>query len=266
MTGPTPAAPPPAGSASPGSGSGRPASERGTLWALGLGPGDPGLVTVRAAEILRTARVVAFPVDAGGEPGRAFRTAERYLDPEVVRVPLEMPMTVDETRLRAAWELAAEAIAAHTAVGRDVAYLCVGDTLLYGSFGYLLSRYDGRVEVIPGVISPVAAASVLRRPLVEGREPLTIVPDGADAPALERALGLGGSVVVMKPSRLSEDGLAVLADSGALDRAWVTENVTLPEQVVYPASAADLATLPYFSVVTVLPPGREDEHGGGAQE
>jgi precorrin-2/cobalt-factor-2 C20-methyltransferase len=213
-------------------------------------------VTVRAAELLRTAPVVAFPVDGGGRPGRAFQIAESYLDPDAVRLPLEMPMTNDEARLHAAWDAAVAAIEEHTTSGRDVAYLCLGDTLLYGSFGYLLTRYDGPVEVVSGVISPVAAAAVLRLPLVEGREPLTILPDGGDTGALERALHLGGTVVVMKPSRLSQGGVAVLQQAGALDRTWVTENVTLPEQQVYRASTADLTALPYFSVVTVLAPAR----------
>ena len=242
-----------------------PTPPRGILWALGLGPGDPGLVTVRAAELLRSAPVVAFPVDAKGDPGRAFQIAESYLAADAIRLPLEMPMTSDESRLRAAWDTAVSAISAHTVAGRDVAYLCLGDTLLYGSFGYLLARYDGPVEVVPGVISPVAAASVLRQPLVEGREPLTIIPDGGDASVLARALELGGSVVVMKPSRLNEEGVAAMVEADAVGRAWVTENVTLPAQDVYPAAAADLTHLPYFSVVTVLAPGRDDEWKDGVE-
>ena len=243
-----------------------PIPPQGTLWALGLGPGDPGLVTVRAAEVLRSAPVVAFPVDAKGDPGRAFQIAEPYLGADVARLPLEMPMTADESRLRAAWDVAVAAIAEQTRAGRDVAYLCLGDTLLYGSFGYLLARYEGPVEVVPGVISPVAAAAVLRLPLVEGREPLTIVPDGGDAAALAHALGSGGSVVIMKPSRIGEEGAAALRAAHAVDRAWITENVTLPAQNVYPAADADLTRLPYFSVVTVLAPGRDDYQGkDGAQ-
>lgn len=232
----------------------------GTLYALGLGPGDPRLVTVRAAEILRAARVVAYPADAGGGAGRAFRIAEPYLSPSVARIPLDLPMTSDQVALEAAWDTAVEVLSRETAAGADVAYLCLGDTLLYGSFGYLLARYRGPVEVVPGVISPVAAASVLRQPLVEGREPLVIVPDGGDAELLRDALALGGSVVIMKPSRLTEEGVAVLTEAGAVERAWVTENLTLESQRVYRAASADLlAGLPYFSVVTVLAAGREVE-------
>lgn len=238
-------------------------SRSGTLYALGLGPGDPGLVTVRAVEILRSGPVVAYPLDADGGPGRAFRIAERYLDADVESLPLHMPMTTDPDKLTEAWDSAVAAISQVTEAGRDVAYICLGDALLYGSFGYLLSRYSGPVEVVPGVISPVAAAGALKTPLVEGREPLTIVPDGGDLGVLEGALALGGSVVIMKPSRLRAEGAALLERAGALGRAWVLEDVTLAGQRVYPVdSVEDLTALPYISVVTVLAPGRAFDRRG----
>ena len=149
---------------------------------------------------------------------------------------------------------------AHTSAGRDVAYLCLGDTLLYGSFGYLLARYEGPVEVVPGVISPVAAASALRLPLVEGREPLVIVPDGSDLGLLGAALALGGTVVVMKPSRLGAAGAALLYETGAAARAWVSQDVTLSSQRLFRAASADeLAALPYFSLIVIPPAGRNGD-------
>ncbi len=228
----------------------------GTLYAVGLGPGDPGLVTVRAAELLRGAKVVAYPVDASGDRGRAYQIAERYLSADVRELPLAMPMTGHRPTLEQAWDDAVAAIAAQTQGGRDVVYLCLGDTLLYGSFGYLLARYTGPVVVVPGVISPVAAAAALRLPLVEGREPLVVVPDGADLSLLRGALGLGGTVVVMKPSRLTPDAVALLEAEGALERVFVTADVSLQgERVFRPATVAELAQLPYFSLV-VIPPAR----------
>jgi precorrin-2/cobalt-factor-2 C20-methyltransferase len=163
---------------------------RGTLYALGLGPGDPDLVTVRAAHILARVPVVAYPVDGKGDPGRAYATAQAHLSPDTEEIRLTLPMTADRQALEAAWEKAVELLAAATIGGRDVAYLCLGDTLLYGSFGYLLARYPGPVEVVPGVISPVAAAAAAALPLVEDREPLVILPDGADLEKLRAALAL----------------------------------------------------------------------------
>jgi precorrin-2/cobalt-factor-2 C20-methyltransferase len=230
----------------------------GTLYAVGLGPGDPGLVTVRSAELLRAAEVVAYPVDSSGDPGRAYQIARHYLPEGVCELALEMPMTGHRPTLEKAWEEGVAAITRETASGRDVVYLCLGDTLLYGSFGYLLARFDGPVEVVPGVISPVAAAAALGLPLVEGREPLVIVPDGADLDLLRGALALRGTVVVMKPSRLTAEAVAVLKEAGAVDRLWVSVDVSLEaERVFRPETVDELATLPYFSLV-VIPPRRTD--------
>jgi precorrin-2/cobalt-factor-2 C20-methyltransferase len=94
-------------------------------------------------------------------------------------------------------------------------------------------------------------------PLVEGREPLTVLPDGSDLDRLGAALALGGAVVVMKPSRLSAQAVALLEETGAAARALVAENVTLADERVFrPASATELASLPYFSLVVIPPAGR----------
>jgi len=214
-------------------------------------------MTVRAREVLASAPVIAYPIDGAGDPGRAYRIARDFCPREVAELPLAMPMTAHGPTLERAWEAAVAAISAQTQAGRDVAYLCLGDTLLYGSFGYLLARYRGAVQVVPGVVSPVAAAAALHLPLTEGREPLVIVPDGGDVDLLGRALALGGTVVVMKPSRLGPGGARLLEETGALPRAWVSEDVTLDSQRLYrPQSAAALAELPYFSLVVIPPAER----------
>lgn len=225
--------------------------ESGVLYALGLGPGDPKLITVRAAEILREVDVVAFP--AGG---RADAVARTYMRGSTRPVSLDLPMTEDRDRLEKAWTEAAARLASETNAGRSTAYVCLGDSLLYGTFGYLLARYrGGPVEVVPGVASPVAAAAGLRLPLAEGSEVLTLVPDGSDTGLLRRALSLGGAVVVMKPSRLNEASVRLLLESGALERAWVAENVSLEGQRFSPALEEDLGSLPYFALV-IIPPAR----------
>lgn len=242
---------------------GTPSQTGGTLFAVGLGPGDPGLVTMRAAELLRGAQVVAYPVDRAGDPGRAYLTAREYLPESAEELPLLMPMTGHLPTLEQAWDEAVAAIADRTVAGRDVVYLCLGDSLLYGSFGYLLARYDGPVVVVPGVISPVAAAAALQLPLVEGREPLVVVPDGGDLALLRGALALGGTVVVMKPSRLTAGAVSLLQEEGALERLWVSADVSLDaERVFRPGTAAELAALPYFSLV-VIPPARTSGLEGG---
>ena len=178
----------------------------------------------------------------------------------MIELPLEMPMTGHRPTLERAWDDGIAALTAHTSAGRDVAYLCLGDTLLYGSFGYLLARYDGPVEVVPGVISPVAAASALRLPLVEGREPLVIVPDGSDLELLRRrarARGDGRGDEAVAPGRRRRR-------AAARDRrrrpAWVSQDVTLSSQRLFRAASADeLAALPYFSLIVIPPAGRNGD-------
>lgn len=232
-------------------------TEQGILYGIGLGPGDPKLVTVRAAEILRSVDAVAFP--AGG---RAEAVAREYMRSDAEVLSLDLPMTKDRNRLENAWDRACERLAAQTRAGRSVAYLCLGDSLLYGSFGYLPVRYPGPVEVVPGVISPVAAAAKLHLPLVEGSEMLTLVPDGSDTGLLRRALSLGGATVIMKPSLLSEASIRLLRETGALERAWVTENVSLEAQRILPAGEAELGSLPYFALLLILPVREGDNHDG----
>jgi precorrin-2/cobalt-factor-2 C20-methyltransferase len=231
-------------------------TSRGTLYALGLGPGAPDLVTVRAADILGRVSVVAYPVDAKGDPGRAYSAAHRHLAAGTEEIPLTLPMTGDREVLERSWDRAVELLEAATVDGRDVAYLCLGDTLLYGSFGYLLARYRGPVEVVPGVISPVAAAAALALPLAEDREPLVVLPDGGDVERLEAALALGGAVVVMKPSRLTDQAVALLEESGAAERALVVQDVSLEAEQIFRPAPAGLASLPYFSLVVLPPAGR----------
>ncbi len=234
---------------------------RGILYALGVGPGDPDLLTLRAAALLKRIGAVAFPVDRSGEPGRAYRIAQPHLSPDVHKIALDLPMTEDREALETAWARAVESLEDRTSAGADVAYLCLGDPLLYGSFAYLLERYSGPVQVVPGVISPISASSALGLPLVEGREPLVICPDGGDAEMLRRALELRGAVVIMKPSRMGEEAMEVLERQRAAERAMVVENVSLPQQKIYRLSEAGSSRLPYFSVV-VIPPERPEQSEG----
>ncbi len=233
----------------------------GTLYALGVGPGDPDLLTLRAARLLQEVGAVAFPRDRSGEPGRAYRIAEPHLAPGTQKIALDLPMTEDREALEAAWTRAVESLKEETGAGVDVAYLCLGDPLLYGSFAYLLERYSGPVQVVPGVISPISASSALGLPLVEAREPLVICPDGGDADMLRRALEMEGAVVIMKPSRLGPEAMEILRSRHAVERAMVVENVSLPEQRIYPLGTTGSSRLPYFSVV-VIPPERSEPSEG----
>ena len=145
----------------------------GTLHLVGVGPGDPELLTLKAARILGAAPVIAYPT-TGEANGLALSIAEAHLNPAAERLPVVLPMQVERGPAQAAYDVAAETIRRHLAAGRDVAWLCEGDPLFYGSAMYLTARVapHAPVAVIPGVTSLTAAAAAIGRPLAARIETL----------------------------------------------------------------------------------------------
>ncbi|MEX0860414.1 MAG: SAM-dependent methyltransferase, partial [Cucumibacter sp.] len=133
---------------------------------IGVGPGDPELLTLKATRLIAAAAVVAYP-HKPGEASLAFDIAKSHVSPRAVRLPVDIPMSVEPGPAQAAYDAIAETLAAHVTAGRSVAWLCEGDPLFYGSAIYLLDRLAGRirVEVVPGVTSLTAAAAAAARPL-----------------------------------------------------------------------------------------------------
>ncbi len=228
----------------------------GQLYGIGMGPGDPGLVTLRAAELLRGLPVVAC-VAAEGTESRALRLARPHLGAAAEVIEVALPMRRDRAPAQAAYDDAAAAIAARLEAGADVGVLCEGDPLFYGSFMYLAARLPARVaEVVPGVTSVSAAAAMARLPLVARNEALTVLPGPLDDAALAARLAEGGAVAVMKVGRHVARLRALLAREGRAARAVYVAEAGRPDQVVLPlAEAPDPA--PYFSMILI--PG-DDAH------
>ncbi len=237
---------------------------QGRLLGVGVGPGDPGLVTVRAAEVIGAAAAVAYPVHKPGASSRALEAARLYLRDGVAKLPLLMPMTRDGERLRRAHEDAASLLEQAGAGGEEIVYLSLGDPLFYSTFGYLAERYPGPVEAISGVTAMSAAAAELGRPLASGDMP-TVVVTGKDHRGLEAALDMGGSVVVIKPRSLSEESLEMLGGRGALRRAAAAlELGTEKHRMIRDVDRAVVESLPYFSVLWIAPPDAGAD--GGSDE
>jgi len=229
------------------------ASSTGTLYGIGVGPGDLRLVTLGAIEIIQRVPAVAFPVNKPGAPSRAYETVKAHIPGGTELLPLLLPMTRDADRLRQAHEDAAAALAGAAQGGRDVACLTIGDPLFYSTFGYLAQRFPGKVEVISGVTAMSACAAAIGAPLADGDIP-TVVVTGADHDGLAVALGMKASIVIMKPRALSAESLALLESSGALDRAGaVLELGGERQQVLERVSRADAAALPYFAIIWIRP-------------
>lgn len=221
----------------------------GTLYGVGVGPGDPELLTLKAARILRAVPVIAYPAPLEGE-GLARRLAAPHLpggqDEIVMRMAFDPALPPPD----AAYDHGAAAIAAHLEAGRDVAVLCEGDPLFYGSFAYVLERLAGRfpVEVVPGVASPMACAAVLGRPLALRDERLAVLPATLPEAALEAALAACDAAVVMKLGRHLPKLRRVLDRLDLSAHARIVAWAGHPQQQVLPLS---VEKAPYFSMALV---------------
>jgi len=230
---------------------------------VGVGPGDPELLTVAAIRAIRAAAVVAYPVARPEGEGMAARIAEPWIAAHQRRLPLVLPMVEAAEPRRLAWHGAAAALAAEVAAGRSVVLLCEGDPSLYASGSYLLlalaARHPAvRLTVVPGVTALAAAAAaacgpVGPWPLALQQEPLLIqpTPDTPEAlQALLAARGEGG-LVLLKLGRRWPWVRRVLAEQGLLDQALLAQRVGWPDQRLVPAAAAAAEEQPYFSLLLI---------------
>ncbi|MDG4832832.1 precorrin-2 C(20)-methyltransferase [Solwaraspora sp. WMMD1047] len=235
----------------------------GTLYGVGVGPGDPELLTVKAARLIGAAEVVAYYSARHGR-SIARSIAAPYLRPGQVEEALVYPVTTEETdhpggyeaEIAEFYDRSAERLAGHLAAGRDVVVLCAGDPLFYGSYMYLHERLAHRfpAEVVPGVTSVSAASAVLGRPLVERDEVLTVLPGTLPAAELARRLDGTDAAAVLKLGRTFGEVRTALADAGRLDEAWYVERATTNRSRQLPLAEVDPAAVPYFSIAIVPSP------------
>ncbi len=233
------------------------------LFAVGLGPGDPKLITMKGVEAIRAAQVVFVPRSKGGEKSLALRIAEPWLDRERQRVvELSLPMTRNSDQLRAAWQAAAETIAAELAGADTVGvYLLLGDPLLYGTFTYiwqiLAEGHPGiGIEIVPGVTSFAASAALAGFPLSGTDDRVIILPASyeTDLDHLRRLLTDFDTIILMKVGPVLPQILAALAELDLLDSVLYAERVGMPEQFIAQGEALRQLShepRPYLSLLIV---------------
>ncbi|WP_263264980.1 precorrin-2 C(20)-methyltransferase [Pseudomonas sp. RIT-PI-S] len=232
----------------------------GRLFGLGVGPGDPELITVKALRLLREAPVVAYFV-AKGKKGNAFGIIEGHLQPAQVLLPLVYPVTTEvlpaplsyEQVIADFYDQASLDVAAHLGAGRDVAVICEGDPMFYGSYMYLHDRLAERyqAEVIPGVCSMLGGAAVLGAPLVYRNQSLSVLSGVLPAEELKRRLADAEAAVIMKLGRNLPKVRQVLTELGLSGRALYVERATMANQKIVPLAEVDPMSSPYFSLVIV---------------
>ena len=229
----------------------------GTLYGISVGSGEPELITLKGLRILKQSPVVAFPAGIEGKPGMAQQIVAQWLESHQVQLALTFPYVQDMVTLTQSWQIAAEQVWHYLDLGQDVAFVCEGDVSFYSTFTYLAQMLQQQhpesvVQTVPGVCSPMAAASVLGMPLAVRQERLAVLPALYNVGELETILDWADVVVLMKVSSVYPEVWEVLRQRQLLEHAVVVARATLPEQVIY-ENLCDRPTLklPYFSLLIV---------------
>ncbi|MBT2366298.1 precorrin-2 C(20)-methyltransferase [Streptomyces sp. ISL-10] len=232
----------------------------GRLYGVGLGPGDPELMTLRAARVIAEADVIAYHCARHGR-SIARSIAAPHLRPDHIEERLMYPITVETTdhpggyrgALDDFYEEAAARLAEHLDAGRTVAVLAEGDPFFYGSYQHMHKRLAHRypTEVVPGVTSISAAAARLGTPLCEAEEVLTVIPGTLPEDELSARLAATDSAVVMKLGRTFPAVRRAMETSGRLDEARYVERATMSGERTGPLADIDPDSVPYFSVAVV---------------
>ncbi len=212
-------------------------NKRGTLYGIGVGPGDPELMTLKGARVLEGCNHVFVP-KAGRENGSiALGIASRFLRPGCLVHELVFPMSGDRGELSRHWTEAARSVAELLGTGEDACFLTLGDPFLYSTYIYLVRSLREQLPgveaiTVPGITAFSAAAALAEFPVGEGRGRVLIVPASDDLEAVEEALASGGTVILMKVGRRLAAVVDVIEKAGLLDRAVYVSRAGLEGQEV----------------------------------
>lgn len=237
----------------------------GQLFGIGLGPGDPELLTVKAVRLIQSAAVVGYFAKAGRR-GNARAIVDQWMTGKAAELPLHYPMTTEHafdspvyiSVLAGFYADAVATISAHLDAGRDVALLSEGDPLFYGSFMHLYIRLRQRyaVTLVPGVTGMAGCWSVAGEPMTWGDDTLLVLPGTLPLVGLIARLRMTDAAVIMKLGRNFPKVRTAVQEAGLLDRAIYVERGTMQGEVVVPLAEKTDDTAPYFSLVLIPGQGR----------
>lgn len=228
----------------------------GTFIGVGVGPGDPELITLKALRAIQKAPVLSYIANDKGESQARYiaREALEEVGAEQLEIPVCMPMCNDRNIANAVYDKAAAQVRAQLEQGRDVVFICEGDPLFFGSFTYLLERLqdDCPCRVIPGISSINSASAALRHPLTMLKESLVVVSGRHSDEQLRGALQQHDSVVIMKAGRARPRILALLKETGRWQEARYLENIGRRDEIIIEdMDALEDEAGPYFSLFVV---------------
>jgi precorrin-2/cobalt-factor-2 C20-methyltransferase len=237
----------------------------GHLYGIGVGPGDPELLTVKAVRLIQAAPVIGYFAKAGRR-GNARTIVDRWMTGHAQELPLYYPITIEHafdspvyvTTLAAFYETATATVAAHLDAGRDVALLSEGDPLFYGSFMHLFIRLRSRyrVTIVPGVTGMTGCWAAAAEPMTWGDDTMLVLPGTLKLTALvERLRGIDAAIIMKLGRNFSKVRLAV-EEAGLLGRAVYVERGTMDNEVVVPLAEKTGDIAPYFSLILIPGDGR----------
>jgi len=240
-------------------------SATGRLYGIGLGPGDPELLTVKAVRIIQGASVIAYFAKAGRR-GNARKIVDAWMPSPCAELPLFYPVTTEIAfdhpdyiaQLSAFYESSAGAIAGHLREGRDVAVLSEGDPLFYGSFMHLFMRLktEFAVTIVPGVTGMSGAWAAAQTPVAWGDDVLVVLPGTLPRAALVARLADCNGAIIMKIGCHLAKVRDALACAGLTERAIYVERATMQNEVVMPLAQKRDDAAPYFALIVVPGMGR----------
>ena len=224
----------------------------GKLYGVGVGPGDPELLTLKALRILTSVPVLAWPAPEEG-PSLARELVADHLPSTQREIAIRMPLLPARFPAKDVYDKAALEIGEALDAGDDVAVICEGDPFFYGSFMYLFGRLSGghAIEVVPGVSSLTACAAALGSPLSAKNDVLSVIPGPLDADTMAQRLAEADAAAIIKVGRHLEKIRSVLAQIGLSDNARYIERATMAEQRIVPLADVDDGDAPYFSMILV---------------
>ncbi len=229
----------------------------GWVCGVGVGPGDPELLTLKGLRVIQRADVLAYPAPLEGQ-SFARSIVAPHLDDARIELAIRMPMQAARFPARAVYDRAVQDIATHLEAGRGVAVLCQGDPFLYGSFLYLFGRLsaDWPVDVVPGVSSLTACAAAAGSALAARNDVLSVLPAPLADPELEARLSACDAAALVKVGRHFERVRTLLMRLDLGDCARLVVHAGLPDERVLPLDGVDPADVPYFSTILLHKRGR----------
>ncbi len=241
------------------------------FYGVGVGPGDPELITLKAARLIASADVIAFHAGVG-KSSNARRIAADLIPADAIEEELRYPVTTGATAhpggyagaMAQFYEECADRLAVHLEAGRTVVVLAEGDPLFYGSFMYLHDRLSPRfaTEVVPGVPAFAAATATLALPLVRQTDVLTVLPGTLPVPELARRLADTDGAIIMKLGRTFVGIVEALRQAGRLEHAMYVERASMANERWLRVVDVDPASVPYFSLIVVPGDSLAEDPGG----